>query len=337
MNAAIEVENLTKTYRVPIRRPGLKGAIKHLFARQYRNVVALDRISFTVQQGAAVGYLGPNGAGKTTTLKVLSGLLHPDEGRIRVLGFDPWRHEESFKKRIGFVMGQKGQLWWDLPAYDSFELLREMYEIPSRRFLSTLQELVERFSVEDLLYVPVRNLSLGERMKMELIAILLHEPQVLFLDEPTIGLDVMAQHEIRLLLKDYQKRHGATLLLASHYMRDVEDLCDRILLIHQGNILFDGSIDEIKKHYVPFKKVSFTLSRPVESEEVFSQWGEVQEYSGSQVTLTVAEHKVTQIMQLIVTRFPVVGVSVQDPSLEEVIRVAFSTFDNGQGGRDGVA
>lgn len=325
MSSVISVQGLTKIYKTPVREMGVKGVIKSLFARQYRTVLALDHISFSVEEGTSLGYLGPNGAGKTTTLKVLSGLLFPDDGQVQVLGFNPWEHKNAFKKQIGFVMGQKGQLWWDLPAQDSFPLLREMYEIPVRKYKSVLDELVERFAVADLLGVPVRNLSLGERMKMELIAALLHEPRVLFLDEPTIGLDVMAQHEIRALLKEYQRQRGVTLILASHYMRDVEALCERVILIHKGKILFDGMLDEIAKRYVPYKDLTFTLLEPV-NRASFTIFGEIRSWDNNRVTLVVKQEQVSQAIQAVINRHSVVDISVREPTLEDVIHKAFSSF-----------
>ena len=327
MSSVISVKGLTKIYKTPVRGMGVKGVIESLFARQYRTVLALDHISFSVEEGTSLGYLGPNGAGKTTTLKVLSGLLFPDDGQVQVLGFNPWEHQSAFKKQIGFVMGQKGQLWWDLPAQDSFALLREMYEIPVRKYRSVLDELVERFDVANLLNVPVRNLSLGERMKMELIAAMLHEPRVLFLDEPTIGLDVMAQHEIRALLKEYQRQRGVTLILASHYMRDVEALCERVILIHKGKILFNGMLDEIAKRYVPYKDLTFTfaLSKPV-NRAAFTIFGEIRSWDTDRVTLAVKQEQVSQVIQAVINRHPVVDISVQEPTLEDIIRKAFSSF-----------
>lgn len=333
MSSVISVEGLTKIYKTPVRETGVKGVIKSLFARQYRTVRALERISFSVEAGTSLGYLGPNGAGKTTTLKVLSGLLFPDEGQVQVLGFNPWQHRNAFKKQIGFVMGQKGQLWWDLPAQDSFALLREMYEVPAHTYRTTLDELVERFNVAQLLNVPVRNLSLGERMKMELIAVLLHEPRVLFLDEPTIGLDVMAQHEIRTLLKEYQQQRGVTLILASHYMRDVEALCERVILIHKGKLLFDGRLDEITQRYIPYNDLTFTLSEPV-NQAAFTTFGEVRTDGDThRVILTVKQEQVSQVIQTVINRYPIVNISVQEPTLEDGIRQAFSSFGD-EGGNE---
>ncbi len=325
MNIAIDVKELTKLYRVPVRDAGVKKALKNLFLPQFRTILALDRLSFSIEQGATIGYLGPNGAGKTTTLKILSGLLHPSDGKVRVLGFNPWEHKNAFKRQIGFIMGQKGQLWWDLPAQDSFVLLREIYEIPASQYKSTLTELVERFRVANLLDVPVRNLSLGERMKMELIAVLLHAPSVLFLDEPTIGLDVMAQHEIRTLLKEYQLQRGVTLILASHYMRDVEELCDRVLLIDKGNLLFDGTIDALKKHYSSHKEVAFTFFKPAERPSLISG-GEVHHWDENQATLSVEHDHVSQVIQTMVNQYPVLDVAIQEPTLEDVIHTAFSSI-----------
>src|SRR5436305_11005622 len=236
----IEAHGLTKTYRVFQKRPGLRGALRNLFRREYKEVRAVDGVSFTIEPGEMVAFLGPNGAGKTTTLKMLSGLIYPTSGTARVLGFVPWEREDAFRRQFALVMGQKNQLWWDLPAADSFQLHREIYSLPADDFNRTLGELTEMFGVRDLTRQPVRELSLGERMKMELIAALLHRPQLLLLDEPTIGLDVIAQVTIQKCLRDYNAVRGVTILLTSHYMRDAEALCSRVLVTSHGKRISDG-------------------------------------------------------------------------------------------------
>src|SRR6266446_4271084 len=245
----IEADGLAKTYRVYQKKEGLLGALRGLFRREYKEVRAVDNVSFTIEPGEIVGFLGPNGAGKTTTLKMLSGLIYPTAGTAKVLGHVPWRREDAFRRRFSLVMGQKNQLWWDLPAADSFQLHREIYSLESSEFARTLGELIELFGVRDLTKQPVRELSLGERMKMELIAALLHRPQLLLLDEPTIGLDVVAQATIQKCLRDYNEQHRVTMLLTSHYMRDVEALCSRVLVISHGRVIYDGLLAGIAEQF----------------------------------------------------------------------------------------
>jgi len=249
MNEMIEVQHLSKRFRVPQKTPGLKGAIKGIFSREYRDVQAVKGISFSIKEGELVGFLGPNGAGKTTTLKMLSGLLHPTSGEAHVLGHVPWNRERHFQKQFTMVMGQRTQLWWDLPAWDSFLLNKEIFEIPNAEFQSTAKELTELLEIEDLLDIPVKKLSLGQRMKAELACSLLHSPKVLLLDEPTIGLDVVMQKKVREFILTYNQRRRATVLLTSHNMDDVSELCPRIILINHGQILFDGPLTEIQQRY----------------------------------------------------------------------------------------
>jgi ABC-2 type transport system ATP-binding protein len=246
---AIEARLLSKHFRVAQKTPGFAGAFKGLFSRQYRDVHAVKEVSFSIKEGELVGFLGPNGAGKTTTLKMLSGLLHPSSGEAHVLGFVPWRRERKFQKQFTMVMGQRTQLWWDLPAWDSFLLNREIFEIPQAEFDRTVKELSSLLEIDDLLEIPVKKLSLGQRMKAELACSLLHSPRVLLLDEPTIGLDVMMQKKVREFILDYNRRRKATLLLTSHNMDDIAELCSRVILIDHGRILFDGELAEIHKRY----------------------------------------------------------------------------------------
>jgi ABC-2 type transport system ATP-binding protein len=245
----IDVRHLSKTFRVAHKEPGLGGAIKGLFTRKYRDVRAVQDVSFSIKAGELVGFLGPNGAGKTTTLKMLSGLLHPSSGEATVLGHVPWKRERDFQKQFTMVMGQRTQLWWDLPAWDSFLLNKEIYEIPSTQFEAMVEELSTLLDIKDLLDVPVKKLSLGQRMKAELACSLLHRPSVLLLDEPTIGLDVVMQQKVREFIRAYNKTWKATVLLTSHNMDDVAELCTRILFINHGQILFDGSLPEFQSHY----------------------------------------------------------------------------------------
>ena len=323
MPSAITVHNLAKTYRAQQREPGLKATLRHLVAPQYRTVEALRGVSFTIEAGEAVGYLGPNGAGKTTTLKILAGVLFPDGGEARVLGFTPWQQRTAFKKRIAFVMGRKGQLWWDLPALDLFRLFREMYGVPLAVFRRRLDDLAARFRVTELLTVPVRNLSLGERMKMELIAALLHGPEVLFLDEPTLGLDVMAQHEIRSLLRTYVREQGLTLLMASHYMRDVEAICDRVILLDEGSIRFDGPLNALRNRYAPFREVVATLKTPIAAAEGLPGAAWLVARDGPQLRWQAPREEVPRLLQHLTAQHEVTDLSVQEPALEEVLRRLF--------------
>src|SRR5207237_1336053 len=260
----IEADGLSKVYRVFQKKEGLLGAIRGLFRREYKEVRAVDNVSFQIEPGEIVGFLGPNGAGKTTTLKMLSGLIFPTSGAARVLGFVPSDRADAFRRSFALVMGQKNQLWWDLPAADSFQLHREIYSLPADAFARTLGELTEMFGVEKLTRQPVRELSLGERMKMELIASLLHKPQLLLLDEPTIGLDVLAQVTIQKCLKEYNATRGVTMLLTSHYMRDVEALCKRVLVITHGKVVYDGPLTRIVEQFGSAKlvKVQFDGEAP---------------------------------------------------------------------------
>ncbi len=317
----IEAEVLTKTYRVFQRPPGIKGALRGLFHRTYKEVHAVSDVSFTIEPGEMVAFLGPNGAGKTTTLKMLSGLIYPTSGKARVLGFVPWERPDAFRRRFSLVMGQKNQLWWDLPAADSFNLHREIYSLPHDTFTRTLGQLTEMFNVGALTRQPVRELSLGERMKMELIASLLHEPQLLLLDEPTIGLDVVAQVAIQHFLKEYNSRRGVTMLLTSHYMRDVEALCSRVLVIAHGRAVFDGPLTSITGRFGRHKQVRLHF----EGETVPSELGQFGEYTatGPVAELKVERERVGGVLAGILDRWTVVDMSVQDPPLDQVIARVF--------------
>jgi ABC-2 type transport system ATP-binding protein len=317
----IEAQGLTKTYRVFQKRPGLGGALRGLFRRTYKDVHAVTDVSFTIEPGEMVAFLGPNGAGKTTTLKMLSGLIYPTAGTARVLGFVPWDRPDAFRRRFSLVMGQKNQLWWDLPAADSFNLHREIYSLPRDAFTRTLGQLTEMFNVEALTRQPVRELSLGERMKMELIASLLHEPQLLLLDEPTIGLDVVAQVAIQHCLKEYNARRGVTMLLTSHYMRDVEALCARVLVIAHGRAVFDGPLTTITERFGKHKQVRLQFA----GEEVPGDLGQFGEYTatGPVAELKVERERVAGVLAGILDRWTVVDMSVQDPPLDQVIARVF--------------
>jgi ABC-2 type transport system ATP-binding protein len=317
----IEAKGLSKTYRVFQKNPGLRGALRGLFRRQYKEVRAVADVSFHIEPGEMVAFLGPNGAGKTTTLKMLSGLIYPSSGLATVLGFTPWERPDAFRRRFSLVMGQKNQLWWDLPAGDSFQLHREIYSLPASAFNRTLGELTELFNVKELTRQPVRELSLGERMKMELIAALLHEPQLLLLDEPTIGLDVVAQVAIQHCLKEYNATRGVTMLLTSHYMRDVEALCPRVLVITHGRVIYDGALAGITERFGQSKLVRLHFA----GEETPSDLGRFGDYtsSGPVAELKVERPRVAEVLAAILDRYTVVDMSVQDPPLDQVIARVF--------------
>ncbi|HEY7311716.1 MAG TPA: ATP-binding cassette domain-containing protein [Gemmataceae bacterium] len=317
----IEAKGLSKTYRVFQKNPGLRGALRSLLRRRYKEVRAVADVSFHIEPGEMVAFLGPNGAGKTTTLKMLSGLIYPTSGTASVLGFTPWERPDAFRRRFALVMGQKNQLWWDLPAGDSFQLHREIYSLPVDAFQRTLGELTELFAVKELTRQPVRELSLGERMKMELIAALLHEPQLLLLDEPTIGLDVVAQVAIQRCLKEYNATRGVTMLLTSHYMRDVEALCPRVLVITHGRVIYDGALAGIIERFGQSKLVRLHFA----GEETPADLGRFGEHtsSGPVAELKVERGRVAEVLAVILDRYTVVDMSVQDPPLDQVIARVF--------------
>lgn len=320
--AIIEAEGLTKTYRVFQKKDGLLGAFRGLYHREYKEVRAVDGVSFSIEPGEMVAFLGPNGAGKTTTLKMLSGLIYPTSGAAEVLGFVPWLRADAFRRRFALVMGQKNQLWWDLPAADSFQLHREIYSLPAAEFQKTLTELTEILGVETLTRQAVRELSLGERMKMELIAALLHQPQLLLLDEPTIGLDVVAQVAIQKCLKDYHARRGVTMLLTSHYMRDVEALCARVLVITHGSLVYDGPLAGLTDRFGQSKLVTLEF-RDGRAPDDLGRFGEVVRRDGPTAALKVERVRVAEVLGAILDRYAVADVSVSDPPLEQTIARVF--------------
>ena len=322
----IEVQNLSKVYRVFRKREGLRASVRSLFRRKYEAVAAVDGVSFTIEAGEMVAFLGPNGAGKTTTLKLLSGLIFPSAGDARVLGHVPWKRENAYRRRFSLVMGQKNQLWWDLPAQESFRLHREIYAIDRAQFNQVQTELTEMLGVTDLLRQPVRELSLGERMKMELIAALLHSPKLLLLDEPTIGLDVVAQESTRQCLLDYNLSKGVTVLLTSHYMKDVAALCRRVLVINHGRIIYDGLLSGIVERFSHHKLVRIQLAPgtapPVDGE--LGRFGEVVSVVHPLATIKVPRPAVSEVLSALLDRYTLADVSVEDPPLEEVIADVFS-------------
>jgi ABC-2 type transport system ATP-binding protein len=319
----IEIHGLVKTYRVYQKEEGLLAAMRGLFRRRHRNVYAVRGIDLDVKQGEFVAFLGPNGAGKTTTLKILSGVINPTSGEARVMGHVPWKRENAYRRRFALVMGQKNQLWWDLPAQESFRLHQQIYRIEPDQFRRTLDELTGLLDVRKLLGQPVRELSLGERMKMELTAALLHSPEVLFLDEPTIGLDVVAQHNIQQFLRHYQEARKITILLTSHYMKDVAALCRRVVIIAQGRIRYDGSLSGVIDEFSSYKVVTllFAEDRPLDD---LARWGEVIEANPPRAKIRVERSKVAETLSAILSRHAIADVAVEEPPLEEVIAEVFA-------------
>ena len=326
--AIIELRQLAKTFRVYEKHEGLWASVRGLFHRRYREVHAVCGIDLDVEQGEFVAFLGPNGAGKTTTLKLLSGVLTPSGGRAAVMGFVPWRRENAYRRRFALVMGQKNQLWWDLPAQESYRLHQQIYRIPADAFRQRLDELTALLDVGRLLKQPVRELSLGERMKMELIAALLHSPEVLFLDEPTIGLDVVAQRNVQQFLKYYQEQRRITILLTSHYMKDVAALCPRVVVIAQGRIRYDGSLSGIRDGFSDHKIVTLQLAAE-DAADGFDRFGEVLEVQPPKVRLRVARKDVPQVLAAVLAQHVIEDVAVEDPPLEEVIAKVFAAAAQG--------
>lgn len=323
----ISVKNLKKYFKVYKKKPGLWGSIESLWHREYEEVKAVNDISFTIEQGEIIGFIGQNGAGKTTTLKVLSGLLYPTSGEVSVLGFNPWDRKAAFQKQFALVMGQKNQLWWDLPAMETFLLNKAIYDISDEQFDRTFNTLVDLLEVRDVINIQVRKLSLGQRMKCELIAALLHDPKVLFLDEPTIGLDVVMQKTLRDFIKAYNKEFKATIILTSHYMDDVKELCERAIIIDSGVKIFDGKLQNIIDQYARNKILSLVFSEAVTKKEL-EAFGEVKEFSheGSVYTATilVPRKEAAQVAGTLLKKLPVEDVNIEEPPIEAIIREVFS-------------
>jgi ABC-2 type transport system ATP-binding protein len=327
--SAIEARDLTKIYRTYRKESGLKGAVKGLFRRRHDETRAVDHVSFQIETGEFVGFLGPNGAGKTTVLKMLSGLLNPTSGNARVLGFVPWERRDEMKRQFALLMGQKNSLWWDLPAQESLELNRAIYGIDRDRFKKVVGGLSELLEVQDKMNVMVRELSLGERMKMELISALIHEPRILFLDEPTIGLDVVSQKRVREFLRVYNEQHSIVTMLTSHYMQDIQELCHRVLIIDHGKIFFDGPLSQIIDRFSQHKIISLTFEKEMARD--FSAFGEVIEQTPVSVQLKVPRTKVTETCRQLLDACQVSDINVQELPVEEVIRQLFgerSRMDN---------
>ena len=353
---AIEVSNLTKAFRTYKKQPGFSGAVKGLFRRQYEQTVAVNDVSFKIEPGELVGFLGPNGAGKTTTLKMLAGLLYPTGGKARVLDYVPWERAEGYRRQFALLLGQKNQLWWDLPARESLELNAKIYGIPRDSFERTVDEMTAMLNVRDKLNVQVRELSLGERMKMELIASLLHQPKVLFLDEPTIGLDVVSQKTVREFLREHNATRKTTILLTSHYMTDIQELCDRVIIIDHGKIFFDGQLKDIVDRFADFKLITVqceqnfflsprgtsgerteergeldkSTSSPLPSpplhggEGDLSRYGEVVEQKPGSITFKVKRDRVIPVCKALLDELPVTDIDIQEVPIEDVIRQIFA-------------
>jgi ABC-2 type transport system ATP-binding protein len=319
----IVVRNLRKHYRVHERPPGVAAAFRSLFRRTYKDVAAVDGIDFVIESGERVGFLGPNGAGKTTTLKVLAGLLHPTSGEVEVDGHDPRRREDAFLRKIMLVLGQKQQLLWDLPPSETFELNRAVYDVPRAQFAETMRELTELLELGDLVKKPARTLSLGERMKCELAAALVHRPKVLFLDEPTIGLDVSMQATVRAFVERYNQRYGATLILTSHYMEDVVRLCPRVIVIDHGKLVYDGPLEELVARIRPDKRIVLRFSRPVDASDL-ATFGRIVRHGAGESVLDVHKEDVNRVVGQALARLPVSDLTVENPPLEEVMSELFA-------------
>jgi ABC-2 type transport system ATP-binding protein len=325
--AIITVENLSKIYPIANKEAGFAGTLKHFWKRTYRNVSAVREVSFAIEPGEIVGFLGPNGAGKTTTLKMLTGLIHPSAGRVRVAGFVPFRRETNFLQKITLVMGQKQQLLWDLPALDSLKINAAVYGIPDKVFAYRLAELTEMLNLQDKLRQPVRKLSLGERMKAELLAALLHQPQILFMDEPTLGLDINAQAAVRDFLRQYNQQYDATIILTSHYMADITALCRRVLLIYEGGLIYDGSLEGLLEKFAPYSEVRVELSQSipdlVAAQVGLQTYGELASVEGQSVRFLVQRDRLTKTVSRILAELEVLDLTVTDPPIEEVIGRVF--------------
>ncbi|MBA4685485.1 MAG: ATP-binding cassette domain-containing protein [Planctomycetes bacterium] len=320
----IEVKNLRKVFRIHQKPPGLLASIRSLFHRQYVDKVAVAGADFSVGEGEIVGMIGANGAGKTTLVKMLSGIVHPTSGEARVLGYNPWEKHNDLRRQISLIMGQKAQLWWDLPGADCFELLREIYQIPRPEYESNLERLTEMLQVEDELNTQIRRLSLGERMKMELIAALLHSPRVVYLDEPTIGLDITTQKAVRDFLLSYRQDHAPAMILTSHYMEDIERLCERIIIIREGELVYDGNLQRVIHEYAPYKQLTVHLNRAETAEvdkDYLDRIGEVMKEQAGTIVLRIPRNQVASAAAEILRKFSVQDLSIADPEISEIIEL----------------
>jgi ABC-2 type transport system ATP-binding protein len=322
---AIEVSGLSKVFRTYKKQPGFRGAVRGLFRRTYEQTLAVKDVSFTIEPGSLVGFLGPNGAGKTTTLKMLAGLLYPSSGSARVLDYVPWERDDGYRRQFALLLGQKNQLWWDLPARESLELNAQIYGIPAETMERRVTEMTELLGVRDKLNVSVRELSLGERTKMELIASLLHQPRVLFLDEPTIGLDVVSQKTVREFLREHNAKHQTTILLTSHYMTDIQELCERVIIIDHGKIFFDGLLSDVVDRFADSKLITIQCEGAANcSAEHLGKYGEVAEQAPGRIRLKVKRDRVIAVCKALLDELPVSDIDIQEVPIEEVIRRIFA-------------
>lgn len=324
--SAIITHNLSKHFKVHKKEPGLSGSVKSLFSRTYETIAAVHAVSLKIEVGEMVGFIGPNGAGKTTTLKMLAGLLYPTSGEATVLGFTPFTRKKEFLKQFSLVMGQKQQLWWDLPLYDSLLLQKDVYEVPDKIFQESLDELVALLDLTPFLKIQVRKLSLGQRMRGELAAALIYRPKILFLDEPTIGLDIVVQKKIREFLANYQQKYAATVILTSHYLDDVRELCRRVIIIDHGKVAFDGQTEDLIQKYVDHKRIKLTFAGSVER-SALEKLGTVVSFKLPRAVVHVPRAKTTELAAELLRQFPVEDISIDEPSLEDVVRELFTRKD----------
>ncbi len=324
MAKSVRVENLTKTFSIYKKSPGLVGTFKNLFSRDYLDIIAVDNVSFEIEEGEVVGFIGPNGAGKTTTLKMLSGLLHPTSGSVDVMGYVPWERDYEYLKKISLVMGQKNQLWWDLPVIDSLKLNKEIYQVSDTQFSKKVDELAQLLEIEEILNVQVRKLSLGQRMKCELACALLHSPKMLFLDEPTIGLDIVMQKKLRTFFKDYNKEFNTTIMLTSHYMDDVKELCERVIVINGGGIVYDGSLSALVRKYAKRKNITFYTKTPISKLDL-NKLGEVIEIDSAHGTISVERGVVSSVASKLLSDYKVEDIDIKEIEIEDIIQSVFST------------
>ncbi|MFB3896155.1 MAG: ATP-binding cassette domain-containing protein [bacterium] len=315
----IEVNQLYKTFQVHKKEPGLWNSVKSLVYRKFQTVEAVKQVSFSIEEGELVGFIGPNGAGKTTTLKMLSGLLYPTSGKAKVLGYVPWERHDAYRQQFSLVMGNKNQLWWDLPAVESFLVNKEIYAIPDKAYSALVEELVTMLDVKEKMKIPVRELSLGERMKLELIAALLHSPKVLFLDEPTIGLDVISQKKVRNFVREYNRNKNTTIILTSHYIGDIQELCDRVIMIDHGTIIFDGELKTIVNQVAEFKMVTIDFADSIDQNQLAS-FGEIIEITDSHAVLKVKRSESTRVSAQLLEQHTIRDITIEEEPIEDIIR-----------------
>ena len=319
----IEVTNLHKTFQVHKKEPGLWNSVKSLFSRKFQTIEAVKQVGFQIEEGELVGFIGPNGAGKTTTLKILSGLLYPTSGTAKVLGYIPWERHDAYRRQFSLVMGNKNQLWWDLPAVESFLVNKEIYAIPDKAYYTLVDELVTMLDVKEKMKVPVRELSLGERMKLELIVALLHSPKVLFLDEPTIGLDVISQKKVRDFVRNYNRTKNTTIILTSHYIGDIQELCDRVIMIDHGQIIFDGKLQTIVNQVADYKMVTIDFACCIPQEKL-APFGEIIQMTDSHAVLKVKRSESTRISAQLLGQYEIRDINIEEEPIEDIIRDVLS-------------